>query len=105
MERANGVTAVVSRKDRTLSVADNGRMVVSKGDFFLDFPYGGGTISAYSENGCDRAFRLPPSFEDATVLAATVWPSGKTVDLKVSGGSAQLVLEPGTSAVIRKTKN
>ena len=105
VERANGVTATVSRKDRTLSVADNGRMVVSKGDFFLDFPHGGGTILAYSENGCDRAFRLPPSFGKATALAATVWPSGKTVDLKVSGGSARLVLDPGTSAVIRKPKN
>lgn len=105
VERANGVTATVFRKDRTLAVVDNGRTVVSNGDFFLDFPYGGGIILAYSEHGCNRVFRLPKSFEKSAKLVATLWPGGKTVDMKVSGGSACLVLDPGTSAVIRKPKN
>lgn len=105
VERQNGVTAMVFRKDRTLTVVDNGRTVVSNGDFFLDFPYGGGVILAYSEHGCNRAFRLPTSFASAKSLVMTVWPCGKTNNLDVSDGRVQLVLEKGTSALIRKLKS
>jgi hypothetical protein len=104
VERANGVTATVFRKDRTLAVVDNGRTVVSKCDFFLDFPYGGGTILAYSEHGCNREFRLPSSFASEKALSLTVWPCGKTDKLDVNCGKVQLVLENGMSALIRKLR-
>ena len=102
VERANGVVSVIHMKDRSLTVTDNGRTVVADNDFFLDFPDNGGKILAFSENGCDRTFRLPPAFAGAKVLKGKRYPGNSDVRLAVEGDSVQLVLAPETSLVLCK---
>ena len=102
VERANGVVSNIRMKDRALTVTDNGRTVVADHDFFLDFPDNGGKILAFSENGCDRAFKLPPSFADAKVLTGKRYPDGAEVRLSIDGDSVRIVLAPETSLVLHK---
>ena len=85
VEREKGATAVVAEPGRRLTVTDNGRLVVSDGDYFLDFPYGGGTVVAFSTNGCDREFALPRGWR---------LPDGST--------TVRLTLAPGESRVLRR---
>jgi hypothetical protein len=102
VERANGVVSNIRMKDRALTVTDNGRTVVADHDFFLDFPDNGGKILAFSENGCDRTFKLPPSFADAKVLTGKRYPDGAEVRLSVDGDSVRIVLAPETSLALHK---
>lgn len=102
VERANGVVSNIRMKDRALTVTDNGRTVVVDHDFFLDFPDNDGKILAFSENGCDRTFKLPPSFADAKVLTGKRYPDGADVRLSVEGDSVRIVLTPETSLVLHK---
>ncbi|MBR2838492.1 MAG: hypothetical protein IKE55_06905 [Kiritimatiellae bacterium] len=102
VRRANGVVSNIRMKDRSLTVTDNGRTVVSNNDFFLDFPDSGGKVLAFSENGCDRVFKLPPSFADARELKGRRHPDGEDVVLAVKDGSVRLALAPETSLVLRK---
>ena len=89
-------------KDRSLTVTDNGRTVVENNDFFLDFPDKGGKILAFSENGCDRTFKLPPAFSGVKVLMGKRYPDNADVRLSVEGDSVRLVLAPETSLVLHR---
>ena len=102
VERANGVVSNILMKDRSLTVTDNGRTVVADHDFFLDFPDNGGKILAFSENGCDRTFKLPPSFAGAKALMGKRYPDGADVRLSVDGDSVRIVLAPETSLALHR---
>ena len=102
VKRANGVVSVIRMKDRSLTVTDNGRTVVENNDFFLDFPDNGGKILAFSENGCDRTFKLPPAFAGAKVLMGKRYPDNADVRLSVEGDSVRLILAPETSLVLHR---
>ena len=102
VERANGVVSNIRMKDRALTVTDNGRTVVADHDFFLDFPDNGGKILAFSEKGCDRAFKLPPSLTGVEVLKGMRYPDGAEVRLSVVDNAVRLVLAPETSLVLHK---
>ena len=102
VERANGVVSTVRMKDRALAVTDNSRTVVADHDFFLDFPDNGGKILAFSENGCDRTFKLPPLYAGVKVLKGKRYPDGAEVMLSVVDNAVRLVLAPETSLVLYK---
>ena len=102
VRRANGVVSTVRMKDRSLTVTDNGRLVVADNDFFLDFPDDGGKILAFSEYGCDRTFRLPASFADVRELKGKRHPDGADCTLTVENGCVRLALAAETSLVLRK---
>lgn len=102
VRRANGVVSTIRMRDRALKVTDNGRTVVENHDFFLDLPHGGGTILAFSENGCDRRFELPPSFAGVRRLTGRRYPGGDACTLAVENGSVRIALMPGTSLVLHK---
>jgi len=99
--RVGDVTANVRMKDRRLTVTEKGRTVVDGADYFLDFPWGGGTILAYSRQGCDRVFTVPASFAGAAALTGTRYPQGDSVTLPVSAGRVSVKLARGESLVLR----
>jgi len=100
--RANGVEACVRMSDRALVVTDRGRKVVSQGDFFLDYPHGGGIILAYSTNGCNREFELPLGWESSEQLVGTQYPSRQMRTYSIVGKKIFLRLAAGTSVVLKK---
>lgn len=102
VKRANGVVSTIRMSDRSLVVVDNGRTVVSSNDFFLDFPDNGEKILVFSENGCDRIFRLPPAFVGVKELKGKRYPDGVDVSQPVDGDTVRIVLKPETSLVLHK---
>ena len=102
VQRADGVKAVVRMADGHLSVTQNGRTVVDGSDYFLDMPYNGGVILAYSNNGCDREFELPPEWNGRCVIKGENWTQGKKIELPVKNNRVQIRLDAGDSLVLRR---
>lgn len=103
VRRADGVEANVRMRDRHLTVTQSGRVVVDGGDYFLDQAWNGGVILAYSSQGCDRVFELPPGWKDAKELVGTRYPGLEPWTLPVEDGSVRVKLNPQESAVLRRT--
>lgn len=101
VERENGVWSGIRMKDRALRVKDNGRVVVSDGDQFLDFPQNGGVILAWSAKGCVKTFALPPAFAKARALKGSLVPDGTEVEFPANGGVVGLTLPARTGAVLK----
>ncbi len=102
VERANGVVATVRKRDRHLTVTDNGRLVLDGGDCLLDLPHNGGTLLAFSRTGCDRSFKLPAAFAAQKTLKGTRWPEGTSVELPVQDGAVKIALPACGSLVLKK---
>lgn len=100
VKRSNGVESCVDMVSRILTVSDNGRMVVSDGDYCLDFPYGGGTLLLYSARGCSRSVQLPRRFKGATEFSGLRYPEGEKVRFEVKNGEVVVELKAGASAVL-----
>ena len=92
VERKDGVVSNVRMQNRHLTVRQNGRLVVDGRDCLLDMPYGGGTLLAFSQKGCDREFDLPPEYAAATALEGKSWPEGTPCRLAVSNGKVRIKL-------------
>lgn len=101
VERDGGVKANVRMKDRHLTVTEKGRTVVDGHDFFLDMPYGGGTVLAFSGKGCDRVFELPSRLAGAHQLVGTRYPKGEPCTLAVTDGKVQVKLAPCESLMLK----
>ena len=102
VQRADGVQAAVRMADERLSVTQNGRTVVDGGDYFLDMPYNGGVILAYSKRGCDRSFELPQGWQDCRELAGEIWTQRRPVEIPVKGTRVQIRLDAGDSLVLKR---
>lgn len=99
--RAGGVVANVRIRDRYLTVKENGRIVVDGTDYFLDMPYGGGTLLVHSLKGCDRVFALPGNLRRAPSFSGMRHPSREPVVLKNEDGNLRVRLAPGESLVLK----
>ena len=100
VEWENGTKSVVTQADRKLKVTAKSRTVVEEGDYFLDFPYNGGVILAYSEKGCEREFVLPEGWPREATFAATAYPEGNALKIRAQEGLVKLRLPSRTSLVI-----
>ena len=102
VKRANGVVADVRIADRHLTVTENGRTVVDGTDYFLDMPYGGGTLLVHSLRGCDRDFELPADWKGATRFEGVRHPAREQISLVPSSGRLRVKLAPGESLMLRR---
>ena len=104
VRRTDGVEANVRMRDRHLTVREKDRVVVDGGDFFLDQPWNGGVILAYSEKGCDRSFDLPTDWTTCACLSGTRYPAMQSCSFPVVNGKVQMKLSPHESLVLKAVR-
>ena len=94
--------ATVRTKDRHLTVKENGRLVVDGTDYFLDMPYGGGTLLVHSLKGCDRVFELPADWKGCTRLEGRLQPAREQVVLTPADGKVRVKLAAGEALTLHR---
>lgn len=102
VRRTGGVVATVRTKDRHLTVKENGRLVVDGTDYFLDMPYGGGTLLVHSLKGCDRVFELPADWKGCTRLEGRLQPAREQVVLTPADGKVRVKLAAGEALTLHR---
>jgi hypothetical protein len=86
--------------DRHLQLTWGTQVLVDGTDVFLPASWSGNQWMAFSKDGCERSWPLPPEWQGATQVQAQTVVGNSSTEATVHGDTLHLHLQPGQAVVV-----